>query len=574
MGKIFRNFKWYEYLLILLNVAIVVTQVYFEMELIDKMAELIGKVQAVETVASIWRSGRMMLLYAGIIMVASIASAGLVTYISSKFAERLRADVFRTVNGFSQEEINKFSTASLITRSTNDVTQIQTTMQMVLRAGIMAPTMTIFSIINMVNSSAQLSWTTGISVIAMFVLFGLLFFLVVPAFNKIQKQTDRLNSVTRENLTGVRVVRAYNTEKLQEEKFDGVNKELTKLNLYTGRVMSMMNPFMNLIFNGLTLAIYWLGAHLINTTSLVYSDLVAFTQYGMHILMGFMFLSMIIVMLPRAIVSGKRIGEVLGTKTKIVPGIFDGETEVKGKVEFRNVSFRYPDAEMNVLENINFVANQGETVAFIGSTGSGKSTLVNLIPRFFDVSYGQILIDDIDVKEYTHDALNKKLGFVPQKGVLFSGTVEENVKYGAEDISEEEVQRALKISQSDFVKKLDGGLQYEVAQGGTNVSGGQRQRLCIARAIAKSPEIYVFDDSFSALDYKTDKKLRKALAKNTKDATKIIVAQRVGTIMDADKIIVLDNGRMVGMGTHKELLENCDVYKEIALSQLSKEELQ
>ena len=297
MGKIFRNFKWYEYLLILLNVAIVVTQVYFEMELIDKMAELIGKVQAVETVASIWRSGRMMLLYAGIIMVASIASAGLVTYISSKFAERLRADVFRTVNGFSQEEINKFSTASLITRSTNDVTQIQTTMQMVLRAGIMAPTMTIFSIINMVNSSAQLSWTTGISVIVMFVLFGLLFFLVVPAFNKIQKQTDRLNSVTRENLTGVRVVRAYNTEKLQEEKFDGVNKELTKLNLYTGRVMSMMNPFMNLIFNGLTLAIYWLGAHLINTTSLVYSDLVAFTQYGMHILMGFMFLSMISVML-------------------------------------------------------------------------------------------------------------------------------------------------------------------------------------------------------------------------------------------------------------------------------------
>ena len=574
MGKIFRNFKWYEYLLILLNVAIVVTQVYFEMELIDKMAELIGKVQAVETVASIWRSGRMMLLYAGIIMVGSIASAGLVTYISSKFAERLRADVFRTVNGFSQEEINKFSTASLITRSTNDVTQIQTTMQMVLRAGIMAPTMTIFSIINMVNSSAQLSWTTGISVIVMFVLFGLLFFLVVPAFNKIQKQTDRLNSVTRENLTGVRVVRAYNTEKLQEEKFDGVNKELTKLNLYTGRVMSMMNPFMNLIFNGLTLAIYWLGAYLINTTSLVYSDLVAFTQYGMHILMGFMFLSMIIVMLPRAIVSGKRIGEVLGTKTKIVPGTFDGETEVKGKVEFRNVSFRYPDAEMNVLENINFVANQGETVAFIGSTGSGKSTLVNLIPRFFDVSYGQILIDDIDVKEYTHDALNKKLGFVPQKGVLFSGTVEENVKYGAEDISEEEVQRALKISQSDFVKKLDGGLQYEVAQGGTNVSGGQRQRLCIARAIAKSPEIYVFDDSFSALDYKTDKKLRKALAKNTKDATKIIVAQRVGTIMDADKIIVLDNGRMVGMGTHKELLENCDVYKEIALSQLSKEELQ
>lgn len=573
MFRIFRNLKWYEYFVILLIIGIVVTQVYFEMELIDKMAELIGKVQTVQPVSSIWESGRMMLLYAAVIMVASIVSAGMVMYLSSKFAQRLRADIFKTVNGFSQEEINKFSTASLITRSTNDVTQIQTTMQMALRMGIMAPTMTIFSVVNMVNSSASLSWATAISVVVMFLLFGLLFFLVVPAFSKLQKKTDKLNSVTRENLTGVRVVRAYNTEELQEAKFDAVNTDLTKLNLYTTRVMSMMNPFMNLVFNGLTLAIYWLGAHLINTTSLVYSDLVAFTQYGMHILMGFMFLSVIVVMLPRAVVSGRRIGEVLATKTKIVYGKFDGETEVEGKIEFRNVSFRYPDAEMNVLENINFVANKGETIAFIGSTGSGKSTLVNLIPRFFDATYGQVLIDDVDVKEYTHDALNQKLGFVPQKGVLFSGTVEENVKYGAENISEEEVQKALKVARADFVAKLEGGLQYEVAQGGTNVSGGQRQRLCIARAVAKAPEIYVFDDSFSALDYKTDKKLRKALAKHTKQATKIIVAQRVGTIMDADKIIVLDNGKMVGVGTHKELMENCEVYQEIALSQLSKEEL-
>jgi ATP-binding cassette subfamily B protein len=574
MTKIFRNLKWYEYILMLLNIGIIVLQVYFEMKLIDKMAELIGKVQYSASVASIWQSGQWMLIYSAIILAAAICSSALSTYISSRFAQRLRSDIFKTVNGFSQEEINRFSTASLITRSTNDVTQIQNTFQMMLRMGIMAPTMTAFSIANMVSSSAKLSWATAIAVVVMFVLFGALFALVVPAFGKIQKQTDKLNSVTRENLTGVRVVRAYNTEALQEQKFDGVNKDVTRLNLYTGRVMSLINPFMNLVFNGLTLAIYWLGAYLINTTSLQYQDLVAFTQYGMHILMGFMFLSMIMIMLPRAIVSGKRIGEVLSTKTKIVPGDFDGTTQVKGKVEFRNVSFRYPDAEMNVLEDVSFVANKGETIAFIGSTGSGKSTLVNLIPRFFDATYGQVLIDDVDVKKYSHDALNKKLGFVPQKGILFSGTVEDNVKYGVKNLSDENVKNSLKIAQADFVDKLDGGLQYEIAQGGTNVSGGQRQRLCIARAVAKRPEIYVFDDSFSALDYKTDKKLRRALAKQTKSATKIIVAQRVGTIMDADKIIVLDNGKMVGAGTHKELMENCKIYQEIALSQLSKEELQ
>ncbi len=574
MSKVFRNLKWYEYFIVLLSAAITVTQVYFEMELIKKMAELIGKVQAVAPVASIWDTGKWMLIYSAVIMATAILASLLVSYIASMFSRRLRADIFRTVNGFSQEEINKFSTASLITRSTNDVTQIQNILQMVLRMGVMAPAMAIFSIVNMVNSSATFSWITAISVVVMFVVFAIIFGFAMPAFSKIQKKTDRLNSVTRENLTGLRVVRAYNTEALQEKKFDNVNGEITKLNLFVGRVMSLMSPFMNLIFNGLTLAIYWVGAHFINKGTIVFSDIVEFTQYGMHILMSFMFLSAVVMMTPRAVVSGKRIGEVLKTKTKIVPGNFDGQTQVKGKLEFRNVSFRYPDAEMNVLENINFVANKGETVAFIGSTGSGKSTLVNLIPRFFDATFGQVLIDDVDVKNYSSKALNDKLGFVPQKGVLFSGTVEENIKYGAEESTDEDVQKALKVAQANFVEKLDGGLAYQVAQGGTNVSGGQRQRLCIARAVVKNPEIYVFDDSFSALDYKTDKKLRKALSKHTKDATKIIVAQRVGTIMDADKIIVLDNGKMVGVGTHTELMKTCEVYQEIALSQLSKEELE
>lgn len=474
----------------------------------------------------------------------------------------------------SQEEINKFSTASLITRSTNDVTQIQNTLQMCLRMAIMAPTMAAFSIKEIVHSSLSLTWATVACVGIMFLLFGILFFAVVPAFSKQQKKTDRINLIARENLTGLRVIRAYNTESLQEAKFDEANKDLTKTQYYIGKVMSLMSPFMNLIFNGLTLTIYWLGAYLINTAGLMYPDLVAFTQYGMHILMSFMFLSAVIVMLPRGVVSSKRIAEVLNSKSKIEPGTFDGKTEKTGTLEFKNVSFRYPDAEMNVLENINFTVEQGQTIAFIGSTGSGKSTLVNLIPRFFDATFGEVLIDGVNIKEYSKDALNKKIGFVPQKGLLFSGTVEENVKYGADDIDTNKVKECLTVAQASFVDKLEGGLNYEIAQGGTNVSGGQRQRLCIARAIAKDPEIYVFDDSFSALDYKTDKALRKALAKYTKKATKVIVAQRVGTILDADKIVVLDQGKIVGMGTHKKLMKNCKVYKEIALSQLSKEELE
>ena len=569
-----KNLKWYDYIFIVLIVGLIVTRVYFEMELIDYMAELIGKVQMGHTVASIWETGKGMLAVSALSIVCAIASNTLSSIVAAKFAARLRGNIFRKVNSFSQEEINKFSTASLITRSTNDVTQVQNTLQMSLRMMIMAPTMAIFSIVKVVNSSIELTWLTAGAVVLLFVLFGIVFFTAVPAFKGMQKKTDRINLVARENLTGLRVIRAYNTEKVQEAKFEEANNDITKLYYFIGKVMSFMDPFMNIVSNGLILGIYWLGASLINGGSLMYENLVAFTQYGMHILMSFMFLSAVIVMMPRGIVSGKRINEVLKTQNKIVQGDFDGNTKVKGKVEFKNVSFRYPNAELNTLEDINFVVEKGQTIAFIGSTGSGKSTLINLIPRFFDTTFGEVLVDGKNVKEYSKKALNDKIGFVPQKGILFRGTIEENIKYGAEDISEDKVKECLKVAQASFVNKLDGGLKYEIAQGGTNVSGGQRQRLCIARAIAKDPEIYVFDDSFSALDYKTDRALRKALAKYTKDATKVIVAQRVGTIMDADKIVVLDSGRMVGVGTHKELMRDCEVYREIALSQLSKEELE
>ncbi|MBQ3494850.1 MAG: ABC transporter ATP-binding protein, partial [Clostridia bacterium] len=456
MRKIFRNFRWYDYILILVIFGLIVLQVSFEMQLIKLMEELLAKVQALLPIGEIWKTGSKMLLTCLGILGSCAISSCISAVLAAKFAQRLRSQIFKTVNGFSQEEINRFSTPSLITRSTNDVTQVQNTLQMCLRMAMMAPTMATFSIVNIVNSSAELSWATAGAVLLMFTLFIILSSVVVPRFSKIQKQIDKLNLVARESLTGVRVIRAYNTEKEQEGKFETSNEDITKSYIFVGNAFSLMNPFMNLIFNGLSLLIFWLGSYLVNTNGIAYTQLFQFSQYGTHILMSFMFLSMIVIMLPRGIVSLKRIAEVINTKTKIVEGNFDAETEVKGKLEFRNVSFRYPDAEMNVLENINFTVEKGQTIAFIGSTGSGKSTLVNLIPRFFDTTFGEVLIDDINIKEYTTKALNKKLGFVPQKGVLFRGTVEENVKYGAPDATAEKVNESLKVAQANFVEKLEG----------------------------------------------------------------------------------------------------------------------
>lgn len=577
MLKLLRFFKWYTWVLCALVVGIIVFQVNLEMELIAKMGDIIALIQktATETVTSsmFWDIGIRMILIALGICASVVLVNFLASTVSSNFAKTLRTNVFKKVNSFSMEEMNKFSVASLITRTTNDVKQVEQTVFVTLRMAITAPVMGAYAISKIVNSSVTLTWTTAGAVIALLALVMFLFFVAVPKFSQIQKKTDRINNVTRENLTGIRVVRAYAAENEQEQKFNNINNDLTKTQLFVNRAMALMWPGMDLIMNALSIAIYFIGAFLIDGGSLVYPDLVVFVSYSMHVVMSFMFIAMLFVVIPRGVVSGRRINEVLGTVSKVQDGNGIKEDNLAGEIEFRNVSFRYPDAEMNTLENISFKVNKGQTIAFIGSTGSGKSTLVNLITRFYDASFGEVLIDGENIKNYKISDLNNRIGYVPQQGYLFSGTVKSNLLYGNENATDEQIEKALEISQSDFVKNLEGGVNAEIAQGGTNVSGGQRQRLSIARAIIKNPEFYIFDDSFSALDYKTDKTLRKELSKYTKDATKIIVAQRVGTIMDADKIVVLSEGRIVGVGTHKELLETCDVYKEIALSQLDKEEL-
>lgn len=577
MLKLLRFFKWYTWVLCALVVGIIVFQVNLEMELIAKMGDIIALIQktATETVTSsmFWDIGIRMILIALGICASVVLVNFLASTVSSNFAKTLRTNVFKKVNSFSMEEMNKFSVASLITRTTNDVKQVEQTVFVTLRMAITAPVMGAYAISKIVNSSVTLTWTTAGAVIALLALVMFLFFVAVPKFSQIQKKTDRINNVTRENLTGIRVVRAYAAENEQEQKFNNINNDLTKTQLFVNRAMALMWPGMDLIMNALSIAIYFIGAFLIDGGSLVYPDLVVFVSYSMHVVMSFMFIAMLFVVIPRGVVSGIRINEVLGTVSKVQDGNGIKGDNLAGEIEFRNVSFRYPDAEMNTLENISFKVNKGQTIAFIGSTGSGKSTLVNLITRFYDASFGEVLIDGENIKNYKISDLNNKIGYVPQQGYLFSGTVKSNLLYGNENATDEQIEKALEISQSDFVKNLEGGVNAEIAQGGTNVSGGQRQRLSIARAIIKNPEFYIFDDSFSALDYKTDKTLRKELSKYTKDATKIIVAQRVGTIMDADQIVVLSEGRIVGVGTHKELLETCDVYKEIALSQLDKEEL-
>jgi ATP-binding cassette subfamily B protein len=539
--------------------------------------------------SDIWIAGGFMLLCALGSLVGAIAVGYFAARIAASFSQRLRSMLFNKVDSFSMEEISRFSTSSLITRSTNDITQVQLLITMGLQLVVKAPITAIWAVTKIAGQGFAWSLTTGISVLVLMVMVTCVMVFVFPKFRKMQTLTDNITRVTRENLTGLRVVRAYNAESYQEDKFEKANEELTSTNLFTNRAMVIMMPFMTLLMSGLSLAIYWIGAYMIDAAGMmdrlpIFADMTVFSQYAMQIIMSFMMLVIMFMMLPRASVSAKRINEVLDTEPTIVDGavevtssIDDDMPKITGEVIFKNVSFKYPNAADYVLENISFTAKHGETVAFIGSTGSGKSTLINLIPRFYDATEGEVLVNGINVKEYNLESLYNKIGYVPQKAVLFKGTVSSNVGYGengVDDFAENEIKWAVSTAQStEFVEKMENKYYASVAQGGTNLSGGQKQRLAIARAVCRRPEIYIFDDTFSALDYKTDSNLRKTLKTTTRGVTNLIVAQRIGTIMDADQIIVLDEGKIVGKGTHKELLESCAVYKEIAMSQLSEEEL-
>ena len=510
-------------------------------------------------------------------VVAAITVGFLASRVGASLGRTLRSKTFEKVMRFSSKEMTEFSTASLITRSTNDIQQIQQMTVMMLRMVFFAPFMAIGGIYKALSTNASMAWIIGVAVLGVVVIVGILFATVMPRFKKLQNLVDRLNLVTREILTGLPVIRAFSTERFEEKRFDGVNKDLTKVNMFVNRMMSCMMPAMMLVMNAISVLIVWVGAKNIDTGAMQVGDMMAFIQYTMQIVMSFLMISMISVMLPRAAVSANRINEVLEKDIIIKedknPQAFD--VSKKGLVEFKNVSFKYPDADEDILHDINFTANSGETTAFIGSTGSGKSTLINLILRFHDVTKGEIKVDGVNIKNVRLHDLREKIGYVPQKGVLFSGTIDSNLRYGKKDATQEDIIKAAKIAQSiDFINDKEDKFDSEISQGGSNVSGGQKQRLSIARAIAKDPEIFIFDDSFSALDFKTDAKLRKALKSETSNSTVLIVAQRISTILDADQIVVLDEGRIVGKGTHKELLKNCEIYKEIALSQLSKEELE
>ncbi len=577
--KLMKNLKIIDYLFILVVIGLVVLQVYLDLKLPDFtggiMTEL-GKIKYGIDVdlAVIWANGGLMLACA----FGSLGSAILVRFctaaISARLAYNVRAKVYNKIQGFSLAEINKFSTASLITRTTNDITHVQTFVSMGMQAMIKAPILAVWSVIKILNKSWQWSVAIGVAVGFLLLMVTVIVLFAVPKFKKIQTMTDDMNRITRENLTGIRVIRSANAEDYQNEKFEANNERLTKTNLFVNKIMGIMSPGMTLLMSGLSLSIYWIGSYIVKDDAGI-ADMTIFMQYGMQVVMAFMLMIMLFILLPRTLVASKRINEVLDTKESIVPGNYvDENFDGKASVVFDHVAFKYPDADEYVLKDISFEAHEGETIAFIGSTGSGKSTLINLIPRLYDATEGEILIDGVNVKDYNLENLNKKIGYVPQRGVLFSGTVKSNIDFGDNNADDETVKKAISVAQaSNFVSRMSDGVNSPIAQGGTNVSGGQKQRLSIARAIARKPEILIFDDSFSALDYKTDRKLRSALKKHTGSVTKFIVAQRIGTIKDADKIIVLDSGEMVGMGTHEELLKNCQVYQEIALSQLSKEEL-
>ena len=581
MFKLLKSFRKKEWLITIVSVCLIVMQVWLELKMPDYMSKVTILVQTEGSkMSDILINGGYMLLCAFGSLVGAVIVGYLIALLSAGFSKELRGKLFRKVEEMSMSEVKEFSTNSLITRTTNDITQVEMFVGFGLQLLIKAPVTAVWAITKILNKSWEWSVVTSVAVVILLVVIGILTIIVLPKFKIVQKLTDKLNEVTRENLTGIRVVRAFNAEDYQEKKFKNVNNDLTNLQLFNQKSMSIMSPVMYLIMYMLTLVIYFIGAYLIKDAIMadkiaLFGDMVVFSSYAMQIIMSFLMLAMIFMILPRAEVSASRINEVLDTNISVKDGNVETKKKV-GTIEFKNVSFKYPDAEEYVLRNISFKANKGDTIAFIGSTGSGKSTLVNLVVRFYDVTEGEILVDGINIKDYKLEYLYKLIGYVPQKAVMFNGTVNSNIAYGdaKEVITDKAVKEAAKVAQADdFVSKMDDGYASHIAQGGTNVSGGQKQRLAIARAIAKNPEIYIFDDSFSALDYKTDAVLREELKKYTKDATSLIVAQRIGTIMNADKIIVLDNGTSVGVGTHEELLKSCEVYKEIALSQLSKEEL-
>ena len=584
MIKLLKNLSKKEAILALISFVLIFGQVWLELKMPDYMSKITQLVQTEGSeMKDILINGGYMLLCAFGSLVSSIIVGYLIANISSLFSMKVRKKLFNKVEDLAMHEVKNFSTSSLITRTTNDITQIQMFISMGLQLLIKAPITAIWAVTKILNKNITWSAVTAIAVIILLVTILILLGVVMPRFKKVQKLTDKLNGVTRENLTGIRVVRAFNAEKYQEDKFANVNDELTNMQLFNQKAFSIMQPVMYLVMYFLTLSIYFIGADLINKALMadklsLFSDMVVFSSYSMQVIMSFLMLAMIFMMLPRASVSAKRINEVLDTELSIQDGSFTGATEETGTVEFKNVSFKYPDAEEYLLRDISFKANKGETVAFIGSTGSGKSSLINLIPRFYDATDGEVLVDGVNVKDYKQTSLRNKISYVSQKATLFHGSVSSNISFGDNgkgEITTKKIKEAVKVAQAEeFVTKMDNTYNASIAQGGTNVSGGQKQRLSIARAVARDPEIYIFDDSFSALDYKTDYILRKELKNYTKDATSLIVAQRIGTIMNADKILVLDNGHCVGMGTHKELLKNCDVYKQIALSQLSKEELE
>ena len=584
MFKLLKRLSRKDVGLIIISFIFIIFQVWVDLKLPDYMSEITVLIQTEGSAMSdILLQGGYMLLCALGSLVSSIIVGFFASFIAANFSRNIRKNIFQKVESFSMNEIKKFSTSSLITRTTNDVTQVEMFIAMGMQLIMRAPIMAIWAVSKILNKSFEWSLLTAGCVAILLFTIIVLMLIVLPRFEKVQKLIDNINGVTRENLTGIRVIRAFNAENYQEKRFEEVNTNLTKMQLFNQRCFAILNPIMNMVMNGLTLGIYFIGSYLINAAGMLdkltlFGNMVVFTSYGMQVIMSFLMLAMIFMIIPRVQVSAKRINAVLDEELTIADGSFDDKTSLRGTIEFRNVSFKYPDADEYLLHNISFKAEEGETVAFIGSTGSGKSTLINLIPRFYDVTEGEILVDGVNVKDYKLEYLHNKIGYVPQKAVMFTGTVNSNVSYGDNGrakATSQKIKEAIKVAQgTEFVEKMSKQYDSHIARGGTNISGGQKQRLSIARAIARDPEIYIFDDSFSALDYKTDSILRKELKKYTRSATNMIVAQRIGTIMNADKIVVLDKGKCVGIGTHKELLKKCKIYKEIALSQLSKEELE